>query len=257
MATPLNRRGLVRSVVSGVASSVVGSVAASSGGGALPITAGLVEWWTLNEASGNRVGAKSGIIMAPTNNPVGVAGKIGNAVDFVRASSQYLSCVNPAILNAFTASFSVQLWCNADALGSEDNWFWMAEQTMGTPNYAGVRTLTGNQWQGSVLSNNLAESSSTNTGTVTAATWIHTVMVYSAITQTMTLYIDSVGASGSAMTGAATRAAPSALVLGSRLAGSQYVDGIADECAVWERALTPLDISYLYNGGAGRTYATL
>ncbi len=256
MATPLNRRGLVRSVVSSVASSVVGSVAAG-GGGALPITAGLVEWWTLNETSGNRVGSKSGIILSPTNAPAGVAGKIGNAVDLVRASSQYLTCINPAILNAFTASFSVSQWCNADALGSEENWFWMAEQTMGTPNYAGIRTLTGNQWQGAVLSDNLAESSATNTGTVTAATWIHTCMVYSAQTQVMTLYINSVGADGAAMTLASTRAAPSAFVIGSRLAAGQYVDGLADECAVWERAITPLEVSYLYNGGAGRTYATL
>ncbi len=239
----------------GVGVSVPRAYAGYAGGN--PLLTGMVDWWTLNEASGNRVGARNGTIMAPTNNPLGVAGKIGNGCDFVRASSQYLSCINPAVLNAFTASFSVSMWCNADALGSEDNWFWMAEQTMGTPNYAGIRTLTGNQWQGAVLSDNLAESSATNTGTVIAATWIHTVLVYSSATQTMTLYVNSVGASGSPMTGAATRAAPASFVLGSRLAGGQYVDGIGDEVALWNRTLSQGEVNLLYNGGAGITYSNL
>ncbi len=239
----------------GVGVSVPRAYAGYAGGN--PLLTGMVDWWTLNEASGNRVGARNGSIMAPTNNPLGVAGKIGNGCDFVRASSQYLSCTTPAVLAAFQQSFSVAMWCNPDALGSEDNWFWMAEQTMVNPCYAGIRTLTGNQWQGAVLANNLAESSEAITGTVSAATWQHLVLVYDSVAQVTTLYFNATPASGPAMTIASSREAPASFVLGSRLAGGQYVDGIGDEVGLWNRALSQGEVNVLYNGGAGITYSNL
>lgn len=40
--------------------------------------------------------------------------------------------------------------------------------------------------------------------------------------------------------------------IGRTIAATSYGDGLVDEVAFWNRALTDAEISYLYNGGAGR-----
>lgn len=101
----------------------------------------------------------------------------------------------------------------------------------------------------------------TEYGRVTFAgttSWFHAVMVYdgsgAADADRLKLYINGVDQSltynatiPSSITGTGTFRI-------SGGAGNMWWDGLVDEAAVWERAITPAEVDDLYNGGDGSVY---
>lgn len=93
-------------------------VAASNGGGDTfsstvntnTILLGLIDYWKLDETTGNRLNSVSSRNMAPVNTVTSVAGKIGNAVS-IASSPNYMTVVDANLTSLDWASgFSVWGW---------------------------------------------------------------------------------------------------------------------------------------------------
>jgi len=74
-----------------------------------PGTTGLVAWWSLDEASGNRADSHGGNTLTDNNTVGYAAGKVGNAADFESGDSEYLLCT-PASAVPAAAGWTLGAW---------------------------------------------------------------------------------------------------------------------------------------------------
>lgn len=236
-----------------------------------PGTTGLVEWWSLDEASGSRAGSHAGLTLTDNNTVGSAAGVLGNAASFAAASSEWLSS-SSASIQPGTGDFSAVCWVKPatnfttdgvgggriiqrrgqGGFGTVAGWQFAAYRT-GTNVYVcntGVDDGAGN----SVISgSSTAHLIATTAGfSLVALTWdsaADTLRVYSnaALVATYT---------GSTGVGSLTQSGRD-FTFGATQTGAQAVDGEIDEGSFWTRLLTVDHLEWLYNSGAGRAYSAL
>jgi len=88
----------------------------------------------------------------------------------------------------------------------------------------------------------------------TYGVWTFWTCVYNVANNTMYLYRDGGLVNSTISTQGAPGSNTNALMIGRHYGGtrSDYLDGSVDEIAIWNRVLTPTEISNLYNSEAGR-----
>lgn len=239
-----------RSLANSLVSSFAGTLSSSASAGA--IKNGLLEWWSLNEVSGNRTGSHANLLLTDNNGVTSGTGKVGNAASFTGTSSQSLSINNVSIAGALNSSYSVACWFNPGAALTSPEPIWG-----GSPAGPQIQTFRVDAGNWNFSSTNPTETQSlggaSNTPTITTDTWFHTVVVKPDVT-TLRVYINgtlviNVTNSNMTMGGITT------LTL-AEFAGN-FSTCLIDELAVWNRALTEPEILTLYNGGNGVSYAQL
>lgn len=202
----------------------------------------LIAYWALEEASGvDRADATgNGHTFAEDSAVAQVAGKVGNAASFVTGTDR-LSCstipartgdmtwagwfnprsgVDPTGQELIARSSDFALTWAFDGLGLTERFSWTVYSSIG---------------------------SYTIQAEVPPDTWHFVVVEYDSTTLNARLKVDN-GAWGSVTT-AGTAIQSTGLVD----AGASY-DRDIDELGLWDRLLTDLEISALYNGGTGGTY---
>lgn len=230
--------------------------ATSTSGSALPpgLLVNLVAWWKMDEASGTRINsvvANSALDLTPVGPPGVGTGKLGNGVDFT-AITQYLTCADNALLNAFgNGDFSIQFWIKSDTTGSP----YVIGQGSGNYNFILGFFTVSNTVQFGLNNNNSGLSNSATTLITSTGVWYHVVFVANRTGGQSLFYINGVqqGATGTATAGT-VYGGP--LIVGNYAGGStnSAPDGIMDEVAYWNRVLTAGEVTTLYNGGVGLTY---
>lgn len=216
----------------------------------------LVSYWKLGDTA-DSVGSNT-----LTNNGTVTfsAGKIGNAANFVAASSQYLSRADNASLS-ITGDMTLSMWV------------YISTQPSGTYYVLGSKYLgTGNQRSfefryGDVAGTKKFEfrNSSDGTGANTAigtidsslatTTWTHVVCVYTASAGTAQIYVNgsSVGTISSLKTNIFDSTALYGIG-GNNNGDGDFLNGSLDEYGIWSRTLSGAEITALYNSGAGNQY---
>lgn len=170
--------------------------------------------------------------------------------NFVTASSQYLSHADATGINTAGINFSLQVWIyptgNSLAIASK------ATGGFGAREYDLTRPfVTG--------TNDPVRFEINNGGTITTTSmtsnaWHHVVITYNNTTKAMIVYLD--GASAATGTSGSSPAGTSTLNIGASAAPGNYFSGNMAGYATWRnRILSPSDVTLLYNGGAGLTYA--
>lgn len=217
---------------------------------------GLAAYWPLNETAGATEAAVdlvSSLNLAANNSPAQVAGKIGNARQFVAASSQSLSTsasTNAGVLHA--PNSSIAFWFRRDAadvgglvtsdadftnrgnavafLDATDNLYFQFIDSAG-----GYAPPSGAYW---FLGLSLAAPSwnffaATRNGTAINA-WINGTQYSNTLVRNPTVPM-------------------SFLRIGSRSYGPSGAFGTAtvDEMAIWNRTLSASEVAAIYNSGAG------
>lgn len=223
--------------------------------GTSPLIDGLVAWWSLKETSGTRYDSHTNGLNLSDSGSVGYATVNGdNGADF--SGSNYLYHGDDPLLD-FTTGFSFSCWLNPDVwsnyncIAQKGGWTTSSFMIYTTSDLANLRCL----WNYSDI---------TAWSDVTYISWTgsdkQVVFTYDGNGSTNAdkskIYIDGVSQS---VTFVGT--VPSSLLnrsgefrLGSPNGGLTNYDGKIADAGLWNRALTPDEITLLYNDGVRIDY---
>jgi hypothetical protein len=212
----------------------------------------LIGYWKLDEASGSRADSVGTNTLTDHNSTAGAAGKINNGANFVSASSQFLSHVDNSDLRV-TGEFTFSVWVKLTTQlacslvskqktsgGSAVDYQISYDTTHGF--YFGVGTATG-------FSDVAQVGAPTSNGT-----WVHLVGWYDSGLAQSCLRLNDTTTFISTTSPALLQSVASFLVgSGDTVA---FANALVDEIGFWKRKLNALEITALYNGGAGLPLAS-
>ncbi len=219
---------------------------------------GLVGYWKMDESSSNANDSSGNSqTLTNTNTATFVSGKYGNAGNFASASSQYFACSDAncggtSELDIGSNNWSVAAWFKTSSTGV--NQMVITKGAGGSYSYQ-FYIDTSNKFQFNLV-NSVAGNylDATSTSTYTDGTWHHAVGVFNQSTQTATLYIDGNRvAFDDTTTGTLVSDSTGAFEIGRRADAVGYFNGNIDEARVYSKALTPNEVSQLYNFAPGPT----
>lgn len=216
-----------------------------------PGTTNLVSYWSLEEASGTRVDAHGSNDLTDNNTVGQGTGVVGNDAEFVKANSEYLSRAHASVsgLGGTNRDFSVSFWVKFNTLAA----------TAGL-----VSKWNGTGWMFLALSggtirfycyNGTDDVLPTAAG-LTTGVWYHVVGYHDATANVAGIVVND----GTPTTGSVTNGCVDASVefaIGRYVGGGSFLNGEIDEVAFFDQVLSGDEIEWLYNSGAGRSYADL
>lgn len=213
-------------------------VARSASGSVSSLLTGIDSYWKLDEASGNAIDSVAANVGTVFGTMVqNTAGKINTCYEFTSGDA-YINI--GALLSS--SVFSISVWVFRPALGVFFQIFAGADS--GTDYLAFVINTDNRIYLTKAGYGGLYQS----TGTVPATTWTHLVVTYDAAGLAQ-FYIDGVlDDSGTDL---------QSLTWGTNLVGRDggaFLDGKLDEIGIWNRVITPTEVTTLYNGGTGLSY---
>jgi Concanavalin A-like lectin/glucanases superfamily len=224
----------------------------------ITLTTGLLAYYKFDEASGTRVDATGNGHDLTSNNGVGSGtGILNNGANFVRASSQSLTCATTAPLKTLGSAFSISFWANVTDISTRGTIIsningnaaaWIAKEGSGnTPD--AVRITIDNFATGWLSS-----------GEFTPGRLDHFVVVYDPTKSGINaLVVYRNGNIRSQITAGSPIASSFAsgsnnLTIGNGVSGYGFLDGLLDEFGIWNRALTQSEVLLLYNEGVPQPY---
>lgn len=214
----------------------------------------LVAYWKLEEASGARLDSAGANSLTDNNTVTQNPGKRGNAAQFTKANSEYLSIASNSALQMGTGvRCSIAGWIYADADMTAQHFIFTKDDTVNNREY-GLYVLTNNPAfyasSDGTVSGLLAVNSAV---TISVSTWYFVVGWYDGIN--LSIQVNNGAIATAAYTGNIFGGTATALI-GAVSTGtpSLYWGGRIDELGIWKRVLTAQERAYLYSTGNGRTY---
>ncbi|MFA6315620.1 MAG: LamG domain-containing protein [Candidatus Paceibacterota bacterium] len=208
----------------------------------LYLDANMQGYWRL-EADGTDSSGKNNT-MGLGNAPDYVAGKFGNGAEFTLANTDYLTLADASATGLeITGSRTVSAWMKPDATGKFGTIFAHDDGTNGWIIYQ-------NDTNFQLLIRGLTTNTLVNTpSTIVGGQWYHVVGVYDSTNTKLKIWMNGVKTEVTASGSSANSAAD--FSIGARDKGAAvdlYADGIIDDVAVWDRALTDAEVTNIYAG---------
>lgn len=221
----------------------------------MALTDNLTSYWKFDESSGNASDSVASNTLTNNNTATYVAGKISNAINFVRASSQSATVTSDLTSAGAYSVAGWVYWTSLPATNTKNHFYGnmttganhiiqriQLEDVSGTKSLRLQRVRVG-----------VATDSATYTWTPSTTTWYHVAGTYDGTT--MRLYVNATEVATASSTGNGTIDAGYGPQFGFGVFGAaEYMDGRVDETGLWSRALTGSEITELYNSGTGTTY---
>jgi len=213
----------------------------------------IVAYWNFEEASGDlldQVVSNDG-----TNDgcEYGTAGIIDDCWTFVAANTDFVTIPDNAALKFASGDFSVQAWVKYPETAST-----LYIINKGTEEVGGIRwTIQIASTAGAIywsIDDNTAAKTIKTTGTnYDNDAWHHVVGVRDG--NNLILYVDGSAETPLDITGYGSLDTTEDLKIGARSEDDRRNwEGEIDEVGIWNRTLSPEEVTQLYNGGAGITY---
>ncbi|MEK7133852.1 MAG: LamG domain-containing protein [Patescibacteria group bacterium] len=212
------------------------------------LLAGLLSYWKFDEPSGD-ASDSSGNGKTLTNNAstTFVGGKINNAVDLERDSSQFFSRSNGGYYD--NTAGTVSCWVNPESVTHASQSFPVAS-TLTNVGSGGFHLDISRI--SSTLRSFFGAGNQAANGTTTLATSTWYMATFTWNTAGKTLYLN--GMPEASNTNAETMTAGETTLYIGNDKFNEYFDGMLDECGIWNRVLSPSEITTLYNSGSGLQY---
>lgn len=223
---------------------------------ALNLKQDLVGWWALDEASGNRSDSHTnGLTLTDNNAVASTTGLVGTAARFATADSEYLERADEALLDMgagvrMTLAGWIRLTTKQAEVGNL-----AAKRGGGTEEYYLRYMGTGGSDRFNFeVNSGAAGVSATSFGSPSANTWYFLVARYDGTN--LSICVNDGTVDTTAFSSDIT-ASTGAFRIGAAGGAGEHLEGDVDEVGLWKRALSAAEITYLYNGGAGRAYSDL
>ena len=176
-----------------------------------------------------------------------VAAKFGNGGDFEYSSHEYLSIANASCANLeISGSQTWSVWVKPESLVGNSNI--MCKRGAGTFK----RMYLDGSYRPKFDLQGLTGDDQVESDTpVVAGNWYHIVGVYNSSATTHSIFVNGVKMKEVTASGSATDTdGDFAVGKDTTYADSYNFDGIIDDAAIWDRALTDAEVLGLYAGGA-------
>lgn len=225
----------------------------------MALTDSLVEYWPLDEASGNRAGAHASLTLTDNNTVLSATGKVyALAGDFESTASESLSRADEAALSVGNIDFTIAAWAQLESKGANRTIAAKADNG-GAGNvewqiifYTGQDRINF-QVNSATGFANKTEIRADSFGSPALATWFLVVAWHDATANTINIQVDNGSVDTSSYTfGSWDSGAP------FWVGNNDFVehwDGLLGPVMFWKRVLTSDERNQLWNGGAGLTYA--
>lgn len=221
----------------------------------MALTDSLIAHWKLDEASGTRVDAHGANDLTDNNTVVAATGKIGDAADFERDNSEWLSLSSNADVQTGNIDVTFAAWVKLESKPA-GNMIILQKTTSTRGEYFLAWIQASDRFgldvfgsidfgdPGSVVANNL--------GAPSTATWYFVVAWHDATANTLNIQVnngtvDSVSHTAGIYVGAGEFQISDDVFDG-------FWDGLTDSTSMWKRVLTSDERTSLYNSGNGLDY---
>ena len=219
-----------------------------------------VSFWNFDESSGNASDAAGPNNLMNRNSATFVSGVINNCCYLVHSSSQFFS-ISEASQSGFNVSTgALSFFC----------WVRVASRTQNNVLLSKWNNGGARQYEFAIVGGNTLEADFTQDGTdgtgfyqhvswtPTLNTWYHVGFVYDITAKTLKYYVNGSQQGSTQTTGNTsiwTGDTHGNFGIGSRENDTgQSLDGNLDMVGFWHAALSPADITALYNAGLGLQY---
>lgn len=226
------------------------------------LTDNLNAYWKLDESSGNAADATgNGNTLTNNGSATFSSGVINNAAHMVNASTQYFSISDNSSLS-ITGDMTINLWVKFDSLPSGGNTADLACKVKNSTNNISYCLQIYNDGspyriRAFVSSNGADNDTDSEVWSPSTGIWYQIAFVYTAASSKYQIYVNG-SQLGSDFTGSRTSIfdgnAAFELGSGDNNSSGARIDGWEDEVGIWSRALSPSEITTLYNGGSGLQY---
>jgi hypothetical protein len=214
----------------------------------------LVAYWSLEEASGTRSDSFGSNHLTSLNGVTSTLGKVGNAAAFAAASLQSLSIADNADLSV-SGDFSFSAWATPTGVSGVDTIFAKDDNAGNREYHCYFQTA---HISFAVFDSSSGFSSVSTGNVISAGVTYHVILTYDSVDKKTRIYLDNGSASvaASPLTNGPKNAA-AAFRLGTWADNSFPMEGWIDEVGFWKKVLTASERTWLYNSGAGRSYANI
>lgn len=247
---------ITASVRSSVGGSVRGAVG-PAGGESVDLTSGLISWWDLDEASGNRADSHGSNTLTDNATVTSATGKVSDAADFEATNGEWLSKAAPhgCGFDSIT-DITIACWVNFESLAVDAGIMRVGNSTTASAHDWMLYSATSASRlrfyipSSSAFSGRFVDANSH--GNLSTSTWYFVIGQYDASAETAFISVNA-GTLDSQTGLGSPNSSGSQLELG-RFDTGNYYDGLIDEAAVWNRLLNQSEINTLYNSGSGIAY---
>jgi len=215
------------------------------GGGTVanPVWDGLQGYWNADNNPNDSKGTYNGTLVNGAGYGIG---KINEGFELDGVSQHLTTGVRLGFSNTDTHTYSV--WAKIDEIknrGLVTNCDLTIGSSLGIWNSGKLTLLKGS-----------VQAQSYGTTTLTTGTFYHLAIthdVFDGVTANVKFYVNGV-ADGANIFDIGVSVTPRTQIIGSALTLPSYFNGTLDEIGIWDRVLTPTEITELYNSGAGLQY---
>ncbi|MCK6630235.1 MAG: PKD domain-containing protein [Anaerolineae bacterium] len=217
------------------------------------LTTDLRGYWKLDENGGLRLDSSGyGNHLTETNTVSYTVGQVGQAADFERDNSEYLSISHSLQSGlAITGSLTLAGWVRLESINPNDAMIVASKYEYGVNNRAYRLDIRPDGIPAFIVSPDGSTSSNYNlvaTTPLTPNTWYHLAAVFDSQAQTMALYQDGTLAATRSITFNTIYPSTAPFFLGTNLnngSAMQFFDGLLDEWRVYARPLSQSEIQAL------------
>ncbi len=217
----------------------------------------LVAFWKLDEASGTRNDAFSTNHLTDNNTVTQAAGigGVGNAAQFTKANSEYLSIASNAAVQTGDIDFTISLWVYLDAKSTNMGFYCKDDNTSGNREFILYYELSSNRFGFYVFraTDSVQLVLANNLGSPSLSTWYHIIAWHDATANTINISVNN-GTANSTNTGGALQSAGTAALSVGRHgypAFERPLDGRMQYVGFWKKVLSADERTQLNNSGAG------
>jgi len=210
-----------------------------------------ISYYKLDETSGTSVSDVLGISSGTTSTDTWAAGKINNGFNFTPDNTMNISYVPDYNLSG--KNFTISLWFTRDSWDSDYPVVFGKEDETGAS--AGMDIHIGRINTAAMriyMQKEEGDYTTIMTSSVEGGGWFNLVFGYNGTGSFA--YMNNILQGYDEFSGGITNGIDRPFRVGYRYDG-HYWDGIVDEIGIWDRALTTLEISELWNGGDGLAYS--
>jgi hypothetical protein len=230
----------------------------------MSLSTSLLSYWKLDESSGNATDSVGSNTLTNTNTVTYTAALINNGATFSADGTMYLTIANASENPTLdiTGAVSYQAWVKKNGAPAVMSPIMMNGDRTAYTDEGSIYSFINTD--GTVIAyvgNGVDDDrAAVSTGTVVNNAWHHIVVIFTPSTS-LKIYIDGSEDGSNTTSMFATAGDPNlAFQIGHVLQDGtdryfgKTTAGQIDECAVWNRAITTLEVTQLYNDGAGLQY---